>query len=345
MNNKLLLFFALLMLTFISACIGQSNKNSTRSTPTQVKKEVLDFDPYHTPTIDTFSTKGPSHITRHVIEDSNGIIWLATWEGIISYDGKRFTNVSKREGLRPFRVFSIIEDRQGQIWFGTIGAGLYLYNGKTFINITTDDGLINNSVQSLYEDKSGKIWIGTQGGISVWDGAQFQHYTTEDGLADNDINTTVEDNKGIMWIGARGQACRYDGKSFTVYTPKDGPSFYNVRSIIEDSNGHIWLGGNDGLWRHKNGALKNFSPDFTGYIYEDSKGVIWTSSSYEGNPRDWVLSRYDGLAQESHNIPPTVLRTAQSEMCFGIAEDKAGGIWLGSVRGVYRFDGTEFKYF
>ncbi len=53
-------------------------------------------------------------------------------EGIISYDGKQFTNVTENEGLEKFRVFSLLEDRAGTLWFGTIGGGLYRYERRDF---------------------------------------------------------------------------------------------------------------------------------------------------------------------------------------------------------------------
>lgn len=61
-------------------------------------------------------------------------------------------------------------------------------------------------------------------------------------------------------------------------TKKDGKPFTNIRSIIKDKKGNIWLGGSEGLWRYDGNTFTNFTRKFVGYVYEDTKGNIWTSS-------------------------------------------------------------------
>jgi ligand-binding sensor domain-containing protein len=96
-----------------------------------------------------------------------------------------------------------LEDRKGNIWFGTIGAGVYRYDGKLFTNFTTKDGLVSDRVGCIYEDKAGNVWFGTEGGASRYDGKSFRNFTTKEGLPNNDINTIVEDNTGKFWFGTR----------------------------------------------------------------------------------------------------------------------------------------------
>ena len=126
-------------------------------------------DPYFAHTKDTFSSKGPQSITRNILEDRNGIFWLASWSGIISYDGKQFTNHTLKEDLIKFHVFSVLEEKSGNLWFGTIRGGVYKYDGKSFTLFTTQDGLANNLIGCIMQDKAGNIWIGTDGGVSRYD--------------------------------------------------------------------------------------------------------------------------------------------------------------------------------
>ena len=84
--------------------------------------------------------------------------------------------------MRRYHVFSLLEDRQGNIWFGTIGAGVYRYDGKTFTNFTTQHGLPDDKIGCFYEDRNGSLWIGTINGLSRYDGLTFTNYGTEDGL-------------------------------------------------------------------------------------------------------------------------------------------------------------------
>jgi len=134
-----------------------------------------------------------------------------------------------------------------------------------------------------------------------------------------------------------------DVKSFTKVTNQEGSIFTNVRCIIEDSKGRIWMGGNDGLIRYDGSSYTNLAKNFTGYIYEDKKENIWTSSVGK-DQQHWALSRYDLISLLTYKPGPTEIKTDKG-MFFGIVEDKAGAIWLGTLGGVYRYDGDSFNYF
>jgi len=353
------IYALLCLLIYIVSCKGQNKstpiKKTVTSTPTKKTEKpapivLSDYDPYFVESKNIESNNGPTNIVRNMIQDRKGHIWIASWEGIIRYDGKTFTNYTNKESLRRYHVFCALEDRKGNLWFGTIGAGIYVYDGKTFTNYTTKEGLAYDKVGCFYEDKGGSIWIGTMGGISRYDGLAkdtksitFQNFTTEDGLTDNDINSIIEDKNGKFWIGTRGAACVYDGKTFTKFTNPVGRGFSNVRSIIEDNSSNIWLGGNDGLWRYDDGTFTNFNKNFVGYIYEDKAGNIWTNSVGE-YPTDWVLSRYDKRPLPYEQPTVTEIKSA-TDMYFGILEDTTGNIWWGSLKGIHRFDGTSFDDF
>lgn len=281
----------------------------------------------------------PSSITRTIKQDRQGNIWFASWQGIIRYDGNSFTNVTSEVSLSRF--FSILEDRKGNFWFGSIGAGVYYYDGKDFRNYTTKDGLANDRVTYLYEDKKGNIWFGTEGGASCYDGKTFRNYTTKDGLPNNDVNSIIEDRTGKIWFGTRGEACFYDGEEFVKIMNKNGTPFTNVRSIIEDKKGNIWFGGNDGLWCLDGTSFTSFTTKFVGYVYEDKKGNIWTSSE-STNGKGWSLSRYEENSLNKGEAIVTEIKTLDS-MFFGILEDNNGHIWVGSLNGVYCYNGKTFK--
>ncbi len=301
-------------------------------------------DRYFIETTAVTRASGPVSITRAVFQDRTGRIWLACWEGIVSYDGETFTNHTNRDGLSRFRGFTILEDRAGNLWFGTVGAGVYRYDGKTFTHFTSKDGLVYDRVGSLTEDSKGNIWIGTERGISCYDGASFRNFTAKDGLVDGDVNAIVEARNGDFWIATRGNSYIYDGSRFTPITTPDGRTFTNVRSIIEDKAGLIWLGGNDGLWRTDGRTFVRLSPRFTGYLYEarDSRILVSAATGRAGPGM--------GLYVVQPGAGPTAVDPLESIIelngqVFGIAEDTSGNIWFGTERGAQRFDGTAFQTF
>ena len=325
----------LLAFIFFGSCKPQNKSNPSKdAVPVESK--------------DGQTSRGPSQITRAIKQDQNGNIWMAAFDGIFRFDGTSFTNITRN--VSSARFFSVLEDRKGNFWFASVGSGVYYYDGTSFQNFTTKEGLANNTVTSIYEDKTGTVWFGTEGGVSYYDGRSFSNLTTKEGLANDDVNAIIEDKTGKFWFGTRGKACFYDGKTFTVFTHNDKP-FTNVRSIVQDKEGNVWLGGNDGLWRYNGSTFTNFTKNFVGYIYEDKKGNIWTSSQINSDMPGlgrWLLSRYNenSLYHEEPTVTEISLEYAGNQgMLFGILEADDGNILFGALDGVYQYDGNSISKF
>ncbi|HLA59748.1 MAG TPA: two-component regulator propeller domain-containing protein [Puia sp.] len=297
------------------------------------------------------TSKVPISMVRHVKQDRNGNILIASYLGVFRYDGTSFTNISSEISSPRFSSFwDVLEDRKGNLWFGTRDSGVYYYNGKSltigqagFQHFTTKNGLASNTALHVYEDKTGNIWFATGGGASRYDGKSFRNFTTKDGLPNNGVHTIMEDKTGKLWIGSSGELCFYDGKTFTTLTNKDGKTFKNVWGIIEDKKGSIWFGDVDGLWRYDGSTITKVSQRGAYAIIEDKKGNIWTTG--EVNPKVWALSRYD--AKSLYNKMPTVteIKSGGRMDFLGILEANDGSIWFGSGGGVHRYDGKTFTDF
>jgi ligand-binding sensor domain-containing protein len=343
--------YALLIIVFYTTSKGQ--KKTEPSKPDIISK-ITGANIY----------TGPTSIVRNIEQDRNGNIWLASWDGVFKYDVKgKFTNVTS--GVSKARFFSVLEDRKGTMWFGTIGSGVYSYDGTNFQNFTTREGLVNNEIVRIFEDKAGNIWFGENGGVSRFDGRlrdaagagkSVQNYMmTGDSMVEektgktfpdftrppNEVNSIIEDKPCKFWFATRGNTYVYDGKKFTLFT-HDGKPFANVRALIEDRKGNIWFGGNDGLWRYDGKTFTNIRQDFTGYIYEDKNGNIWTCSANQPPDQNWILSRYDANSLSDWKPTVTELKPGVGGI-FGIFEAADGRIWFGSGNGVYRYDGITFE--
>ncbi len=307
-------------------------------------------------------------MVRNVKQDRKGnILIAASFSGVFRYDGKLFTNLTRKIGSRRF--WDVLEDRKGNLWFSSTDSGVYCYDGKSFQHFTTKEGLASNGVGAIYEDKAGHIWFATGGGASRYDGKSFRNFTVKDGLPNNGVNTIMEDKTGKFWFGTRGDACFYDGKTFTVFRNKDGKAFYNVWAIIEDKKGNIWFGGSiikdrkrilnngavltveEGLWRYDGRIYTKVSQRGAFAMIQDKKGNIWTTGMVSPpNGKVWVLSRYDqkSLYDKEPRLTEIMALKGTGMLC-GILEANDGSIWfgaLGSESGVYRYDGkniTDFK--
>ncbi len=162
------------------------------------------------------------------------------------------------QGMNSSYVLSILEDKSGNLWFGTYGGGVSKYDGKSFTHYTEKQGLSNNRVRAILEDKSGNLWFGTDGGgVSKYDGKTFTHYTEKEGLSNNYVWAILEDKSvpiGVgIWFGTSGGGVsKYDGKTFKHYTEKEGLSNNRVQSILEDNsdshrNGNLYIATEKGL--------------------------------------------------------------------------------------------------
>lgn len=287
----------------------------------------------------TTISQGPSSITRNIIQDSKKNIWIASFEGIMRYDGSTFINVTRK--VSDSRFFAVLEDQKRNFWFASIGAGVFYYNGKDFKNFTTKEGLVNNQVTGIFEDENTNIWFATEGGASRYNGKNFRNYTTVEGLPHNSVSAIIEDGSGRVWFATRAGISILDRNKFVDFKNQDGKPFKNVRSILADHKGNIWIGGSDGLWRYNGKLYKRFSENFVGNVYEDSKGNIWTSSEI-GDSQGWQISRYDEKTLDNESVQAIKIMSG-GNMYFGILEDSEENIWFGTLNGVNRYNGCILK--
>lgn len=361
-------FCFLLFLFFIQACSRQDRTSTQTEIDCCAKSAVRSAnsflyidDPHFNGSNDITFSAFPKVITRNVMEDKRGNIWFACWDGIIQYDGKKFTNFTNKYKLRRHRIFSMTEDREGNLWFGTMGAGIYKYNvaEDKFCNITTSNGLVNDYIGCLYQDSKGGMWVGTDKGVSYIENAEkanpcyykFISFTTASGLVHNDINAITEDDKGFIWFATSYGVCTFSNNSFSPIFASNGETYGNARTIIHDKNGNMWLGGEKGLWKltvsntsdYSDLKQESFSDDFIGYLWLDHKGLIWISSGKFG-ANHMMLKNIDPNLPVMMQATPNEIRK-EEEQIFGIIQDSKGNIWYGRSNGACRYDGKEFECF
>ncbi len=184
--------------------------------------------------------------------------------------------LSIADGLPDVVVFAVEKDRDGYLWFGTLG-GVSRYNGyelKTLSHHPADpESLSNNSVSSMLIDRMGFVWAATWGGgLNRINPVTFEvkrYLHDEDdatSLSANHVQTIFEDHNGIIWVGtATGGLNRLerDSNSFTRFTTEDGLSHNRIWSIAESENGTLWIGTTNGLNRFdtQTNTFKHYEAD------------------------------------------------------------------------------------
>ena len=284
---------------------------------------------------------------QSVLEDRSGDMWFGTgWEegwryspgrGVSRYVGEEVVTYTMDDGLHTNTLRSILEDRQGNIWFGGSG-GASWYDGQEF-HVMEE---LQAHVSVLVEDHQGSLWFGTAGhGVYRYDGTALHQMTVADGLASNSVMSALVDGDGHVWFGCGGRAAasRYDGEAFVTYDSTSGLWGHMVQGIEQDQSGYMWFG----VW---GGAFRLAGGEFVTYTMDHGLGsdrILSTGSDRRGNM--WFgldgsgVSRYDGEAFVTYSTPDGLT----GNYVKAIAEDRQGHLWFGTNTGITRFDGRVFQ--
>ena len=320
-------------------------------------------------------TNGQSKMSRTFLQDRAGIFWLCNGknEGVIVYDGKKFTHYTEKDGLSSNFVWTILEDNSGKLWFGTAD-GITCYDGKKFtiIPITAIKGNTNyhktkadptydfpnsqeNWVNCILQDKTGVFWFGTSTGIYRYDGKAYSHFSVDDGIINNSgvvinsghafgVESILQDKSGNVWFGGRGTegVFRYDGISLTNFKV-DSTNW--VRPLLQDKSDDIWFSTrlHTKMYRFDgkifSGFAKNEIPDWVFSMEEDNKGNLWFNNGKNGG-----VTFYDGKSFTNFTAKDGL--GENFNFASSILKDKDGNIWFGTRNvGLYKYNGKNFTSF
>ncbi|SEL74286.1 hybrid sensor histidine kinase/response regulator transcription factor [Parapedobacter koreensis] len=310
-----------------------------------------------------------SEDVRVVQEVGDGIFWMGTKQGGINvYDThtKTFTYLQHQpdangRSLANNDVRSIINDRFGGYWIGTIN-GLNYYTEETgFTTYTANDhdqfSLSNNSIRPIFQDKRGSVWIGTYyGGICVYDRhiPVFQNYAHSpyvSSLSYNVISGLLEDEAHNLWIGTEGGGLNYMDRAGNVYNHfKHDPkipgslSHNHVKSLHLDRQGNLWVGTyNGGLnlltkgtsyfqhIKHDPAIAHSLSNNNVYAIKEDAQGNMWFGT-YGGGLN--LKKNRAGMHFESYRAGKTGRYHISSDLVRTVFIDSRGNLWVGTEDGL-----------
>jgi len=248
-------------------------------------------------------------------------------------------------------VNSILEDKLGNLWFGTTGEGVYLFDGKSVKQYSTSNGLKSNMTFCIFESTDGKVWLGTYDGLYIFSKGEFEEIYITSPISSTrkkfSVFSILEDNNGKLWVATVEGVYVYDGNTFELFTVSEVGKGYmsekhNTENMLQDKNSNIWFGSrtNDGVFRYDGTSIVNFKLEelddhkWAWPTLEDEQGNIWFNN--------WGGTyRYDGKSFKSF----TKSNGLCSKTIMRIIEDSKGNIWFGGGEGICRYDGKSFKHF
>jgi ligand-binding sensor domain-containing protein/signal transduction histidine kinase len=305
-------------------------------------------------------------------EDRFGVFWIihATGAGLAVFDRKTntLTPYSFREGYLSDGIqrggMSMLEDREGTLWLGTLGNGLLKFDrkGRKFIRYRNDptnpDSLSEDNLATLFQDREGNIWAGLHMMAPNRFSTRpplFEKFRHEPGnlnsLSGTMVNGIYGDSKGTLWISAIDALNRVDRRSgrYTFYRLAGPGVNWRPVGMIEDRSGFLWVGSDrhgltrfdprTGLFRtfrHSPTDRSSLSSNTVIQLLIDHAGTLW-ATTFDG------LNRFD--AATSQFTVYRVDKQSAAEIHIDVKEDRQGALWIGThASGLQRFDPTTQEF-
>lgn len=314
---------------------------------------------------DYIDENASSYIT-HLFIDSKNMMWIGTNNGIIVFD---YTN-NKFKAFKAFTgdsikiatpILDIAEDKDGNVWIGTDGQGIFKFNLNekqrlTSFNYSGNKNVNRKMVTTICEDSKNNIWFGTYSdGLYRYNKntgkiTQYKANGGENCLSDNTIHKIYEDSHGNLWIGTfQNGLDKFDYETETFRNYKDNSTdnlLYHIHDITEFSPGNLLVASDNGVCYFTTDDMKikraddtsikfRFSPEkFIYSIFIDKEQSLWLGSYFAG------IQFFSPYQSNFKYFKCTGNGVGKVVNC--IAKDGDKGYFIGTDDdGIYRFDPTE----
>jgi diguanylate cyclase (GGDEF)-like protein len=279
----------------------------------------------------------PSSIVLGVQQTPDGYLWLATYEGLVRFDGVRFHTFGYAElpGLRRGSFIALAVDSAGALWAASESGELVRRERRgRWTVFDADDGLPPDRISALRLDRDGGLWVGSRLGVWRMAGGRATPLPPPRGMAAPAVIALAQDADGALWIGTVADGLlRYHQGAYTRLTTRDGLPSDRIDALHADPDGTLWVGfyGGSGVTRIRRGEITNLgrgdptAPRRVRWFLRDRAGTLW-------------LGAENGLftlrGERMEAVPLEAGGTTKVEALF---QDAEGSVWVGSRQsGLFR---------
>ena len=234
------------------------------------------------------------NVMNSMVETTPGQLLVATHgSGLLRFEGRRFQGPILSDTNTPFQanslrpdswVLSVVKDRQGVLWAGAFGEGLFRIGSNSVEQIPRSQ-IGGRDVHALFLDSKDRLWIGTESNVTCRVQGGFTGYDKSRGVPASTVTAFSEDDTGAIWMCTlQDQLLRLDGDRFTEFR---SPELAGIVSpcLYRDGRGSLWIGtGSQILARYRGQELQVYSarqglPQISiTTIIEDEAGDLWLGS-------------------------------------------------------------------
>ena len=264
----------------------------------------------------------------------DGVLWLATANGLSRFDGASWQSFRTEDGLADNDVLDVAVSQEGNVWAGTAN-GLSRFNGRSWRTFRAGQLLTNlpsSRVQTVAIGGNGRLWVGTDEGVAVFNGRFWQNHS--DGLSSRSVLRLVVADDGTVWAGTAAGLNRFDGQAWQSFASGFGLPADPITALAAGSGGSVWLGAGADLLRFDGVTVQTVAGDgglINGLRRED--GTLWAATTAG-------VAAFDGTHWRRWQ-PPNELPSAQIN---GLVGDETA-VWLATESRAARFDGVAWRTF
>ena len=269
-------------------------------------------------------------------EDRAGTVLASFGSSVGRFANGRWEVVSEAKGFGKGTVSSILQDREGTVWFGLLGHGIRKWLGYgDWQHWTTNQGLHSDEIWALVRDSRGRLWVADEHGLSILKpGASRFESWSQPGIDPlSRCLSLVKSKDGFLWAATnQGRLVQIDEATLHGWQL----ALPSVLRVFVDSRDRVWISTDQGLFTsesrkgraqfHFAGGVGSENQRIRDMV-EDSKGRIWAIS-------DESLFRYDAPNWTPFDISMAKLGHHLDDLAF----DPSGALWInGTGDGPARF--------
>lgn len=269
----------------------------------------------------------PQSSVNDILQGNDGYLWLATYGGLVRFDGVNFTtfNRSNTPGMRSNRIIHLFEDSDTNLWLASEN-GFMKFMGDSCKNYTLEQNSMLFSPSSIQEDQAGQMWITANGKVYLYQNDTFVLVPVYE---DEDLKQQALNNKDGVWISAHNLIMKTIDDEVVLVDNLQKKVDTQIVDIIEypEQSGTFFMATTgSGVVRYRNGNVTFYSRNaglpsrYIYMLYKDNAGQLWVTN-YNGISR-WIDGRFK-------QFNPVYLK--EGMQFTNMMEDREGNYWVGTT--------------